>query len=411
MPLEITFIRHGQTTGNLAGRWQGHTNSSLTELGEQQAGALAARLADTKFDAIVASDLDRTVQTATALGRPVETDARWREPFFGSWEDRTTAEIVAADADALTALFSGEDVAMGGGETLAGVYARTSAALDDLIERFDGSGSIAVVSHGMALLTLLSGVLGTRRPSTLRLMGNTALATVIVDDGRLTMPRYNDDTHLDQTDGPLFGQTPADADIYLVRHGQTVSNVEGRWQGQQDGQLNDTGRRQAKLLGEFFPSVDVVYSSPLSRAADTAREIADAQGHEVRFDDRLQEIYFGEWEGLTTAEIMTRFPEQAGAFFNGQDLPRGGSGETWPQVRSRIRASLDEIAANHAGDRVAVVAHGGVTRAWVTEVLGLEYGDRHRLGLLGNTGWARTAFGSRGPSIVSWNLAPHLEGN
>ncbi|MDJ0664601.1 MAG: histidine phosphatase family protein [Acidimicrobiia bacterium] len=409
MPARVTFIRHAQTDGNAAGRWQGHTNSSLTEKGRGQAARLAERLADTPFDLVVASDLDRTVETAGALGRPLETDERWREPYFGDWEDLTTAEIAADGTGGLAALMAGEDVSLGGGERLSEVFLRANEALRDLVARLDGDGSAAVVSHGMTLLTLFSALLGTHRPSPLRLLGNAAIADLVFEEDRIWTPRYNDDTHLGNTPKPFFGQDPSDTQVFLIRHGQTDSNTQSRWQGHQDGHLNGEGSRQAELLAAHLPQLSAIYASPLVRAADTARAIGDAQGLEVTDDERLKEISFGAWEGLTRAEIMDRFPEQASEFFAGIDVPRGGTGETFDQVRDRMRRSLAEIAAQHPGETIGVVSHGGATRAWVTEVLGLSYEDRSKLTILGNTGYARIIFGRRRPSLYSWNMAPHLE--
>lgn len=407
MSVEITFIRHGQTAGNAAGRWQGHTNSSLTDLGEEQAARLGQRLADKHFDLVIASDLDRTVATAAALHHPLETDARWREPFFGDWEDLDTSEIMSRSAADLAALFAGEDISLGGGERLSEVLERTDAALNDVVARV-GEGSVAIVSHGMALLTLFSGRLGTKRPSPLRLLGNTAIATLIVDGDDVSVPRYNDDTHLAETAVPRFGHDPTDTEVLLIRHGQTVANEEGRWQGHQDGMLNDVGREQAARLGGLLPPIDALYSSPLSRAADTAAAIADHQGLEVRLEHGLKEIGFGAWEGMTKPEIAVAFPHEYAAFRNGSDAARGGNGETFAGVRRRMAKSLREITSRHPGQHVGVVSHGGVTRAWVTDVLGIPYENRNRLSILGNTGYARIAFGRQGPSVVSWNLAPHL---
>jgi broad specificity phosphatase PhoE len=225
------------------------------------------------------------------------------------------------------------------------------------------------------------------------------------------MSRYNDDTHLGRSVALHFDHDPTDTEILLARHGQTLSNTEGRWQGHQDGQLSDVGRRQAKLLGGAFPEVDAIYASPLSRAADTAGEIAGSQELDIVYDDRLKEICFGEWEGMTSAEIAVAYPDESVDFFNGKDMPRGRTGETFIQVRKRIRESLEDITSRHPGETVGVVSHGGITRAWVTEVLGMPYESRDRVSILGNTAFARLAFGRRGPSIVSWNLSPHLEGS
>lgn len=407
MSVEITFIRHGQTAGNAAGRWQGHTNSSLTDLGQEQAARLGKRLADKHFDLVVASDLDRTVETASALQRPMETDERWREPFFGEWEDLDTNEIMSRSAADLAALFAGEDISLGGGERLSEVMRRADAALQDVVGRV-GEGSVAIVSHGMALLSLFSGLLGTKRPSPLRLLGNTAIATLVVDDGDIAVPRYNDDTHLAQTAVPRFGHDPSATDVLLIRHGETVANEEGRWQGHQDGLLNAAGREQAARLGGLLPTIDALYSSPLSRAADTAAAIADNQGLEVRLEPGLKEIGFGAWEGMTKPEIAAAFPDDYMAFRNGSDRERGGNGETFEGVRRRMAVSLGNIAKRHPGEQVGVVSHGGATRAWVTDVLGIPYENRNRLRILGNTGYARIAFSGQGTSIVSWNLAPHL---
>jgi broad specificity phosphatase PhoE len=95
-------------------------------------------------------------------------------------------------------------------------------------------------------------------------------------------------------------------------------------------------------------------------------------------------------------------------FNNGSDAARGGSGETFRGVRRRMGDAVREIVEQHRGESVGVVSHGGATRAYVTEVLGLDYPQRNRLGLLGNTAYARMAFTMRGPGLVSWNLAPHL---
>ena len=262
----------------------------------------------------------------------------------------------------------------------------------------------------MTLLTLFSAILGTHRPSPLRLLGYTSTAQLVVHDDSISMPVYNDDTHLGHTPTPFFGHDPGDTQMFLLRHGQTNGNLESRWQGHQDGRLNDEGRQQAKLLAAALPPLSGLYASPLSRAADTAAAIADIQGLEVTHDDRLKEISFGNWEGMTRAEVMSRYPKEAADFFAGKDVARGGTGETFDQVRDRMRRSLAEIDAQHPGETIGVVSHGGATRAWVTDVLGLPYEDRNHVAILGNTGYARVLFGRRGPSVFSWNLAPHLEG-
>jgi broad specificity phosphatase PhoE len=408
LPAEITFIRHAQTTGNASGRWQGHTNSQLSDLGLAQAHALGERLAGKHFDLVVASDLQRTMDTAAALGRRVEPDSRWREPYFGDWEDCTTGEIMARDPELVAALFAGQDVAApGGGELMSDVVARTRQALDDLLSRL-GDGSAAVVSHGMALLMLIATLLGTKRPTPLRLLGNTSTASIIFDDGAMSVRVYNDDTHLGHTALPHFGSSPEDTELLLIRHGQTVANAEGRWQGHADGELDSTGRHQAAMLARTIPVLDVLYASPLSRAAETADAIAKVQTLAVQLHPDLKEIGFGSWEGLSPEQIAETYPEEFQSFRSGVDLPRGGNGETFAGVRHRMSSALGSIVAANPGRTVGVVSHGGATRAYLTEILGIPSEERRRIDGLGNTHYGRLAFTGRGPTVVSWNLGPHL---
>ena len=112
--------------------------------------------------------------------------------------------------------------------------------------------------------------------------------------------------------------------LLLVRHGETDWNRHGRWQGGSDTQLNDLGREQARALAEELDGeIDVLYSSDLARARETAEIVAAKLGLEVRLDPRLRERGFGSWEGLTTIEIEERFADAGSpARVPGQTTPR-----------------------------------------------------------------------------------------
>src|SRR4051812_19585817 len=105
-----------------------------------------------------------------------------------------------------------------------------------------------------------------------------------------------------------MGGTPVR--ILLARHGETVFNIEGRWQGQADSPLTERGRAQARELGRALASepIAAVYSSDLGRAADTARAVAEPHGLKVITDERLREIHVGEWTGKGRAEILAGWP-------------------------------------------------------------------------------------------------------
>ncbi|MFN8224680.1 MAG: histidine phosphatase family protein [Gaiellales bacterium] len=145
--------------------------------------------------------------------------------------------------------------------------------------------------------------------------------------------------------------------IHLVRHGETDWNRGQRIQGHTDVPLNDAGRRQAIDLGRTLAhlALDAVYSSDLSRASETAERIAEHHNLPVVRRPALREKHFGSWEGLTDAEVHTRFPDaRAGQW---------GDGETTADLARRVVAMLAEIARAHPGETVLVVTHGGVIRA------------------------------------------------
>jgi probable phosphoglycerate mutase len=405
MSVEITLVRHGETTANVAGVWQGHTNSGFSPAGREQVKRLAERLAAEHFDLVVTSDLGRAAATAGAIGIDYETDPRWRELHLGRWEGLTSDEIEASDGAVAAAVLAGEDVALGDGERISELVGRLNGALDDLVDRLEDGSRALVVSHGGALLALLSSIFGGRMDDRLIRLTNTAVSRIEIGRRGTTVRVYNDATHL--PGAPL--RIPKGAtELVLVRHGQTAANLDERWQGHQDGQLTDTGREQARRLASVFPPVAAIYSSPLQRAYDTAAALADRQLVSVATDPDLKEIGFGSWEGLTAAEIQAADPEGFAELVAGKDAPRGGTGESFGTVMARVRTSADRIAAAHPGTVSAAVSHGGATRAYVAGVLGLDFSSRQRLGLLTNTGMARVVYEPRGAALGAWNLAPHL---
>jgi alpha-ribazole phosphatase len=171
--------------------------------------------------------------------------------------------------------------------------------------------------------------------------------------------------------------------LILVRHGETDWNAARRYQGQTDVPLNDTGRRQATALADGLKAQDLsaIYSSDLQRARQTAQAIAAHRGLPIRDDPRLREISFGDWEGLTYAQIQARWPHEMAAWFADpvRVAPRGG--ETLAQVAGRVQAALDDIVRASADRAVAVIAHGGVLRTLLCTALQLDLRAQWRFGL------------------------------
>jgi broad specificity phosphatase PhoE len=168
-------------------------------------------------------------------------------------------------------------------------------------------------------------------------------------------------------------------EMLLVRHGQSTANAQGIWQGQMDFPLSEEGRRQASLAGTGLSGerFEGLYSSPLSRAFETAEIIRDRTGFagEVVPLGGLSERHGGILEGHTWAEQEHRNPELAEKFLalpEEERWPLVGA-ETDEEVIARFEAALESIRVLHpAGSRLVVVSHGGVMRAYLREHFGPE---------------------------------------
>lgn len=157
--------------------------------------------------------------------------------------------------------------------------------------------------------------------------------------------------------------------ILLVRHPETIANVEGRFVGRGDAPLSERGKHQAPLLvsaiERFLPNI--IYTSPLMRACTVAESAAFALGVQMLVDERLTEIDFGAIEGLTYPEIVER-----GVTFriDAEDEPVAFGGESRRDILARTAEVMEAIL--HADERrVAVVTHGGVVRSALVHLLGL----------------------------------------
>ena len=158
--------------------------------------------------------------------------------------------------------------------------------------------------------------------------------------------------------------------------------------------------------------MNLVYASPLERARATAEALAAPHGLAVSMRDDLVEIDFGSWEGLTVAEIAERHPDLwAAVFEHDQDLPRGGTGETFLQAGERLAAALADIAGMHANERVALVSHAGLIWAVSARILGIDWRAWRSLALPANASVTTVRMDGGAPVLVDYNTgAPDGDG-
>jgi broad specificity phosphatase PhoE len=168
-------------------------------------------------------------------------------------------------------------------------------------------------------------------------------------------------------------------ELLLVRHGESTANAKGIWQGQMEFPLSERGRAQASLAGHGLSGepFEGLYSSPLSRAMETAEIIRDRArfAGQVVPVDGLSERNGGILEGHTWTEQEQRNPELAKKFLVIPEEERWAlvGAETDEEVIARFEEALSSIRALHpGGSRIVVVSHGGVMRAFLRERFGEE---------------------------------------
>jgi len=160
--------------------------------------------------------------------------------------------------------------------------------------------------------------------------------------------------------------------ILLARHGETLFNVEGRWQGQSDSPLTERGLAQARGLGRALSTepITAVYSSDLGRAMQTAVEVATLHGLSVRPEVRLREIETGGFTNKNRAQIDAEFPGQRDPWAKAPATMRMPGGETLLEAQTRALEFFGEVMPGHADQTIVVISHGGIGQAILVNAMG-----------------------------------------
>jgi len=201
------------------------------------------------------------------------------------------------------------------------------------------------------------------------------------------------------------------ATLLLIRHGETAWNAESRIQGQLDVPLSNAGIWQAGRLAQRLAGerIDAIFASDLARAWLTAQPIGQSRQIDPVPDLRLRERHFGIFEGHTLDEISSRWPAEFASWRERDPawaIPEGESGQ---QFIERVLQALDDIAQRHAGQTVAVVAHGGVLDVAYRHARGLTW-NAPRQHLMANAALNRVAARAQPLRIevLEWGDIAHL---
>jgi len=198
--------------------------------------------------------------------------------------------------------------------------------------------------------------------------------------------------------------------LLLIRHGQTDWNVEGRWQGHIDIPLNEAGRAQARLLAQRLSTwpIKAIYSSDLSRAAESAEILGEHLNLQPSYLVALRERNGGLLQGMTTKEIQDQLPGELSLLRETGMAP--SVKENNLDLAQRLLKAFEMIISKHDGEMAAVVSHGGALAAITAYFLGFPLGKSARLSLRANTGLSIVEINKNRPTITLLNDVSHLAG-
>ncbi len=171
--------------------------------------------------------------------------------------------------------------------------------------------------------------------------------------------------------------------LYLVRHGETMANREYRYIGTRDDPLSALGEVQAHQLADALSELPItaVYSSPLQRTYLTAIPIAARHNLEIQRIDDLRECDFGQWEGLSRADVLERSPEDSQRYLewehNTSIAPPGG--ESFETLQQRVVVVVDELAQSHPDQAIVLVSHVGPIKVLLGAALGAPLASAFRI--------------------------------
>lgn len=197
----------------------------------------------------------------------------------------------------------------------------------------------------------------------------------------------------------------------LVRHGQSKANEGGYLVGKTEAPLSSLGERQAKAVGEYILKaykVDAIYSSPLSRACNTVKGVADALDLPIIKADELSEFDFGDWEGLTLEEIKNNFDNGYSKWAKdpGVVVPHGG--ESMAHLQARVVEKLKEIGKKEDGKTVLIGSHSSVIRALQCYAQGLPLTKMKNTPRVVNASIAELDFDGENFYIFKYGFDGHL---
>jgi probable phosphoglycerate mutase len=401
----VIIVRHGQSTSNLEKIIQGqHDVAVLTPLGEQQALKVGDMLTGLQLNAVYSSPLKRARKTCEIIVEKIAqpgfalsdicfTD-QLKEISLPLWESKSFAEVEIAyvneyqawrhQPSELKMVLPNADGTSVDFYPVREIWERAVSFWQTLLTERAGQ-TILLVGHSAINRALIGSAIGLG-PESLNSMGQANCAISVLNfaagwQGGAQLESMNLTSHLGET-LPERRSRFKGPRLLLVRHGETNWNRDGRFQGQIDVPLNETGRKQGAQAGEFLKNVpiDAAITSSMLRPKETADEILKFHPNvALETTEQLWEISHGEWEGMYEAAIETGYPGLLAQWQSQPETVQMPGGENLEDVWARAKVGWQSIVAAYgeasaesaSAPTVLVVAHDAINKAILCQLFGL----------------------------------------
>ena len=395
MTIRLVLVRHGLSTFNAKGLIQGRTDDSLlTNEGYEQAFKAGKALSKINFNKIYSSPLIRAAETAKTIKKSLNKeqdivfDKNLLEVDLSEWSGLKIDEIKEKfpeiypiwknDPENLTLRKSGEKTY----KPIQELFDQANKFIEDILKTFidKEDTNILVVGHNAILRCLILSLLGKPKQGFRKIrLENASLSIINISKHDKTFKTQieclNQTSHLNKNIPSQIG----DSRIFLIRHGETNWNKEGRFQGQIDIPLNDNGKDQARKTFEFLQNISFnkAFSSSMHRPYETAQIIIqNKKDLKVEKIGSLVEISHGLWEGKLEAEIREKWPTLLKNWHDKPEKVIMPEGESIKDVSERSVEAFEKICLSQKdNDLTLLVAHDAVNKTLICDILGINYSN------------------------------------
>ena len=432
MAIRLVLVRHGLSSFNEKGLIQGRTDDSLlTNEGYEQALKAGKALSKINFDRIFSSPLVRAAETAKTIIKNFDNqqnivfDKNLLEVDLSEWSGLKIDEIKKKFPDIYpTWKNNPENLILKRSDNrsykpIQELFDQAATFIEDIFKIYldKDEVNILVVGHNAILRCLILFLLGKPKQGFRKIRLENASFSILniskhEDSFKTQIECLNQTSHLSKNIPSQIG----DSRIFLIRHGETNWNKEGRFQGQIDIPLNENGKDQARKTSKYLRNISFnkAFSSSMHRPYETAQIILQ-DNHDIKIKkiDSLIEISHGLWEGKLEAEIKEKWPILLNDWHNKPEKVIMPEGESIKDVSDRSVEAFNKICLSQKNNDLSLlVAHDAVNKTLICNILSMNYSNIWMI-KQGNGGITVIDLFNdpqKSPVISALNITTHLGG-